>query len=246
MGEHTIREILKRRSPETQRAMKRRRELAGLVEGRGGRLWTGFLIVVAVVVLGAGYLVYMGHEVGARFGDAKALRSGKPDTLTLSRVTEFLPNTLLATADPAFYSSGGFSGTELTRRVVHVYYPGAFELTTRAMALALESGYTKSDILEAFINDAPMGGDPAHPVKGFAAASKYYFAKPFAQLSPQDIALLVAVAAHPGLDPRQDPAKALQERNLVLQSDQLQNVLAEAVVTGLTKLPLDVTPQPGG
>ena len=29
MGEHTIREILKRRSPETQRAMERRRKLAG-------------------------------------------------------------------------------------------------------------------------------------------------------------------------------------------------------------------------
>src|SRR5580698_6977991 len=28
MGEHTIREILKRRSPETQRAMQRRRDLA--------------------------------------------------------------------------------------------------------------------------------------------------------------------------------------------------------------------------
>ena len=46
MGEHTIREILKRRSPETQRAMQRRRELA-----QGGAGASGFVPRLVLVLL---------------------------------------------------------------------------------------------------------------------------------------------------------------------------------------------------
>ena len=246
MGEHTIREILRRRSPETQRAMQRRRELAGGSGENSHRIMVGLFVVVLALLFSGGYLVYVAHGASQRFSTDKALRVGKSDNLTLNSVTEFLPNTLLATVDPAYYNSGGLTGTVLTRRLVRAFYPSASNLSTRAMAVGLESGYTKTDILEAFINDVPMGGDAAHPVKGFAAASRYYFGKPFALLAPQDIALLVAIAARPGLDPRSDPQQALDARNLVLQADKSQNVLAEAVVNGLTKLPLDVSPQPGG
>ncbi|MGE5624966.1 MAG: transglycosylase domain-containing protein [Bacillota bacterium] len=246
MGEHTIREILKRRSPETQRAMQRRRELAGVSMGEGLRLRMVLLVVGLAVLAGVGYLFYVAHQASDRFATDKALRSKQPGNLTLSGTTEFLPNTLLAAMDPGFYNSGGMSGTLLTRRVVRLFYPDASGFGLSARAFAVESANTKTEIMEAFINDVPMGGAAAHPVKGFSAASLYYFGKPFALLAPQDIALLVAIAETPGLDPRQDPAKAQAARDLVLQADKTQNVLGEAVVNGLTKLPLDVTPQPGG
>ncbi len=110
------------------------------------------------------------------------------------------------------------------------------------MAVALEAQYPKTAIMEALINDVPMNSDAAHPVKGLSAASVSYFGKPFAQLAPQDIALLVAIMKDPSLDPRSHPEKALSARNDVLQADLEQNVLAQAQVDGLTKLPLDVTP----
>lgn len=245
MGEHTIREILKRRSPETQRAMERRRKLAG-----GGSVRESLMpkLVIALVVLailgGIGYLGYMAHDAGQRFAAAKAARTGS-DVLTVAGSTEFLPNTLLAALDPQFYASSTFSGAALTHRVVHLYYPDASAIESRIMAVALEAEYTKTDIMEALINDAPMGGDKAHPVKGLAAAAQFYFGKPFGQLSPQDIALLVAMISDPtGLDPRQHADKALAARNVVLQDDLQQNVLAQAQVDGLSKLPLDVVPQP--
>jgi hypothetical protein len=243
MGEHTIREILKRRSPETQRAMQRRRELAGGTTESSPLPKILALLVVFAVVGGIAYVGYAAHGASVRFGAAKAARSGG---LTLAGNTEFLPNTLLAADDPDFYKAGGLGGTLLTRRLMRLYHPDAPNLVIRAMAFTVEAGYTKSDVVEAFINDVPMGGG-AHPVKGFAAAATYYFGKPFAQLAPQDIALLVAIADDPeGLDPRQHPDKALAARTVVLQDDAQQNVLGEAQMEALSKLPLDVVPPPPG
>lgn len=245
MGEHTIREILKRRSPETQRAMQRRRDLAA--GGAVRRSWMPLVIFVVVILatLGAiGYYTYAAHTATVRFAADKAARQGAP-AITLASTTEFLPNTLLASLDPAFYANSTWNGAVLTRRLLKLFYPDASGFGIRVMAVAVEAKFSKSDIMEAFINDAPMGGDASHPVKGFAAASNYYFGKPFVQLPPQDIALLVALASDPGnLDPRKYPDKALAARNAVLQADLQQNVLAQAQVDGLSKLPLDVTPLP--
>ena len=243
MGEHTIREILRRRSPETQRAMQRRRELAGGSTGNNPLPKLLALLLVLAVVGGIVYVFYSAHDASVRFGAAKAARSGG---LTLAGNTEFLPNTLLAADDPDFYKAGGLGGALLTRRLMRIYHPDAPNLVIHAMALVVESGYTKTDIVEAFINDIPMGGG-AHPVKGLAAASSYYFGKSFAQLAPQDIALLIAIADDPeGLDPRQHPDKATAARNIVLQDDVQQNVLGEAQMEALSKLPLDVVPPPPG
>lgn len=240
MGEHTIREILRRRSPETQRAMKRRRELSGVSEG--SPLPKIVLLVAVLAILGyVGYLGWQAHAVGQRFAAAKASED-KP--LTLAGMTEFLPNTLLAAIDPAFYSPNTLSGTALTRRLVRLYYPDASALTLRVMTVSIESQYSKTDIMESFINQVGMGGS-AHPVKGVAAASAQFFGKPFVQLSPQDVALLVALMQDPILDPVATPDKAMAARNAVLQADLQQNVLSQAQVDNLAKMPLDlVTPAP--
>ena len=239
MGEHTIREILRRRSPDTQRAMKRRRELAGN-EGGIGLIPKLIILVVVLAILGyLGYLGWIARQAGQRFAAAKA---AAPHELALSGTTEFLPNTLLATFDPAFYtqSKSMTNGAALTRKLLRLYYPDASGLELRVMSISVEAQYPKTDILEAYINDVPMGGG----VKGLGAASQYYFGKPFAQLAPQDIALLVALIQDPaGLDPRNEPTKAFDARNVVLQADLQQNVLSQAQVDSLTKMPLDVVPQ---
>ncbi len=200
MGEHTIREILRRRSPDTQRAMKRRRELAG----GGGRSSMMPVIVILAVILGilgyVGYLGWVARDGGLRFA---AERAAHPHQLLLAGTTEFLPNTLLASLDPKFYDPSAMSGAGLTRRVIKLYYPDASGIQVRVMAVSVEAQYPKTDIMESFINEVPMSAG-AHPVLGLAAASDFYFGKPFAQLAPQEIALLVALIKDPvGLDPRQ-------------------------------------------
>src|SRR5690349_14634008 len=105
MGEHTIREIVNGRSPETQRAMQGRRDLAGGGSARGS--WTGKLVVILVLlaILGAaGFLAYRGNQAAQRFA-ADTLSRGS-NALVLANTTEFLPNTLLAVLDPDYYSTG--------------------------------------------------------------------------------------------------------------------------------------------
>ena len=242
MGEHTIREILKRRSPETQRAMQRRRDLAGGGSRGGSAMGKLVVILVLLAVLGgAGFLAYRANQAAQRFVADKLGRGS--NALTLANTTEFLPNTLLAVLDPNYYNTGAMGGAIVTRQVARQYFPDASAIEIRAMTVALEVKYSKTDILEAYVNGVPLGGAPGHPVKGFAAASQYYFSKPFAQLGPQDIALLVALATGPGLDPREHPDKALAARNGVLQSDLAENILSQEQVNTLIQTPLGVTPQ---
>ena len=239
MGEHTIREILRRRSPDTQRAMKRRRELAG-VSGNGALMPMLVILAVVLAILGyAGYLGWVARGAGQHFAMEQ---TAHPHALALAGTTEFLPNTLLASLDPKFYNPNGMSGAALTHRLMKLYYPDASGMDLRVMSVSVEAQYPKTDIMESFINQVPMG-DASHPIKGFAAASNFYFGKPFAQLAPQDIALLVALIQDPvGLDPRESPQKAYDARNLVLQADLQQNVLSQAQADNLSKMPLDVIP----
>jgi membrane carboxypeptidase/penicillin-binding protein len=237
MGEHTIREILKRRSPETQRAMKRRRELA---QGDGGSGLLPKLILLAVVLGILGYVGYLGWTAHSAGKDFAARKSARTQPLSLTGTTEFLPNTLLAAMDPAFYNPSGMSGSVLTRRLMRLYHPDASRLELRVMAVSVEAQYPKTDVMEAFINDAPLGPG----VTGFKAASLAYFGKPFELLGPQDIALLVGLAQDGDIDPRARPDKAIDARNLVLQADLQQNVLGQAQVDALTKMPTDVVPAP--
>jgi hypothetical protein len=240
MGEHTIREILRRRSPETQRALQRRRELQGGKDDsplKANITLAGIAIAIAACI---GYVIYLGHTADKRLLQSKGSR-GK-DALVLSDATAFLSNTVLAATDPAFYDKS--HGSLLTRHLVHVYFPDAGYFKTAVMAMSMEMNNSKTSILEAYINDADFTVGQAHAVKGFAAASAYYFGKPFAQLASQDVALLVALAENPEqLDPRQHRDQALTARNLVLQDDLAQNVLSQVQVDALLKAPLDVTPQ---
>lgn len=241
MGEHTIRELLRRRSPETQRALKRRRELAsGERESHAPKI-VG-VVVVAAVVAGVGYLFYVAGQIGARYSASQQTRHSAT-TLSVPNISAFLPNTLLASLDAGFYSEGaGSSG--ITRRLVQLYVPNVGPFDLRIMATTLEWRHSKTDILEAYINDVAMGQAGGRTLRGFGEASQLYFDKPFSQLEPQDVALLVALVSDPtGLDPRNFPDKALAARNGVLDLDQQQGVLRQSQVTQLKLKPLGISPK---
>lgn len=60
-------------------------------------------------------------------------------------------------------------------------------------ALWLESGYSKHDILEAYLNIAPYGGN----IKGIATASLVYFNKPASQLNLPEAITLAVIPQNP-------------------------------------------------
>lgn len=62
------------------------------------------------------------------------------------------------------------------------------------LALWLEARYSKRDILEAYLNLAPMGGN----IEGMESASRIYFNKPAAELSLAESLALAVIPQQPG------------------------------------------------
>ncbi|MCB1837920.1 MAG: transglycosylase domain-containing protein, partial [Alcanivoracaceae bacterium] len=69
----------------------------------------------------------------------------------------------------------------------------AGKLEQMLRALQLERHYSKQEILEAYLNLAPYGGN----IEGLGTASQVYFGKPAAQLTLNEILSLVVVPQNP-------------------------------------------------
>lgn len=248
MGEHTIREILKRRSDDTQRVIRQRRDRATKKAHRPVKSYWGIsvlLLIVLIVITAVMYIGWQARVVDNRFlSNRAALAAGNNGLyLNLQSTTQFLPNTVLAAIDPNFYNNGIFTVSPLTAHLVRQYYPEDSHFSVIVKVMALQFSYSRTDILETYINDVEFGMDAGRKIRGFASASQAYFRKPFAQLQPQDMALLIALAtSQEKIDPRTDGKRALALRNSVLQLDAQQDVLSQGQVDAFKKTPLDIAP----
>ncbi len=107
------------------------------------------------------------------------------------------------------------------------------------MAVILEARFEKGDIMNAYINEIYLGQDGNRAVHGFGLASQFYFGKPLAELNLPEIALLVAVVRGPSYyDPRRNPERALERRNLVLRVLVEQEVVTAEDAERAAKKPL--------
>ena len=85
------------------------------------------------------------------------------------------------------------------------------------MAISLELRFSKSEILEAYLNDVYLGQHGNQAIHGFGRAAEFYFGLPVASLSTDQIALLVGmVRGASWYHPVRNPERATARRNLVL------------------------------
>ena len=111
--------------------------------------------------------------------------------------------------------SGGSTLTMQVARLIEDSGTGALggKLRQMRVALALERRLSKDEILALYLNHAPFGGN----LEGVAAASRAWFGKPPARLTPAQAALLVALPQSPeGRRPDRHPARARAARDRVL------------------------------
>ena len=81
------------------------------------------------------------------------------------------------------------------------------------MAVKLEQYLTKDEILEAYLNLAPFGGN----IRGVQAASLIYFGKNASQISPGEACMLIGMLKGPTLyRPDKYPRNALKRRNEII------------------------------
>ncbi len=113
-------------------------------------------------------------------------------------------------------------GSTITQQLVKNYFLTPEKTLTRKakelyMATQLESRWNKDQILETYLNVIYMGQNGAFQVRGFGAASFYYFNKPVQNLDLAECSLLAAIINNPGMNhPWKKPDKAIGRRKLVL------------------------------
>ena len=187
--------------------------------------------------------------------------------IKLDQVPPYLLDTLVTVEDRDFYHHFGVSpksiaraiwvntssgamrqgGSTLTQQLVKNFYLTnerslTRKLTEAMMAMLLELHYDKGEILEAYLNEVFVGQDGQRAVHGFGLASQFFFSQPLSELKLHQVALLVGMVKGPSsYNPRRNPERAMERRNLVLDLLAQQGVATQEAVDAAKKMPLGVT-----
>ena len=87
------------------------------------------------------------------------------------------------------------------------------------IAEELEQKFSKQQIFEFYANWVDLGQRGSFAISGFAEASKAYFNKDLKDITLPEAALLAGMIQRPSyLSPYRHPERALERRNLVLES----------------------------
>jgi penicillin-binding protein 1B len=93
------------------------------------------------------------------------------------------------------------------------------KLTEMLISEELEQKFTKQQIFEFYANWVDLGQRGSFAISGFAEASKSYFNKDLKDITLPEAALLAGLIQRPSyLSPYRHPERALERRNLVLES----------------------------
>ena len=160
----------------------------------------------------------------------------------LDQLPPLLGETLLAVEDKHFLEHHGVSpeailramwvnaregevvqgGSTLTQQLVKNFYLTSEQSLTRKipeaiMSVLLEMHYSKSEILEAYVNEVYLGRSGSREIHGFGLASQHYFRQPLHELNAQEVALLVGLVKGASYyNPWRNPERAKTRRNVVL------------------------------
>lgn len=189
---------------------------------------------------------------------------------TVEEVDSLYIKTLLEREDKYFFSHPGINPFALTRalyqriRYGHIISGGStISMQTARLleprprkfiskliecfrALQLEWHFSKNEILNIYMTLAPFGGN----IEGINAATMAYFQKSAKQLSPSEIALLVALVQSPTrLHPIHYPERAQLARKTLLQfmankqlidEDKIEIYTLAALPSNKTKFPREI------
>lgn len=201
------------------------------------------------------------HLVAAQQEDRELVR--------LEQVPELFKDTLLLVEDRDFYHHHGVSplsvlralwvntmagrtvqgGSTLTQQLAKNMYLSSDRTLWRKVneamiALVLDYRFNKDQILEAYLNEVFVGQNYANAVHGVGLGSRFYFGKPVSELQPAEYALMIGLLKGPShFDPRRNPERARERRDLVLRLMFEQHLLDRAQYESAVKQPVNVIPR---
>lgn len=179
-------------------------------------------------------------------------------------ISKHVINALVATEDKRFYDHSGIDGFSLMRAFLYLGSEGGASTITMQtaknlftenwatrnfllrsiqklkegiIAIKLERNFTKEEILTLYLNTVAFGDN----VYGIRNAANTFFQKEPDRLNVQEAAVLIGMINGPGIyNPRTNPKRALDRRNLVLNRMVSKGYLAAAEGEALKKTPIDL------
>lgn len=182
--------------------------------------------------------------------------------VTFDEIPQHTIDALIATEDIRFYKHSGIDFRSTVRAIVFLGQRGGAStisqqlaklfFTTRSrniivriwqkmqewvLATELEKRYTKPEILSMYLNKF----DFLYNSHGIEAAANTYFGKTQSQLSIDEAAILIGMLKNPSLyNPKLNPARATQRRNIVLGQMQKYHYIDDKTHDELVAKPLDL------
>lgn len=177
-------------------------------------------------------------------------------------ISKYVVQALVATEDERFYEHSGIDGRSLMRAFVFLGKQGGASTITMQtaknlftnykrnkvirslqklkeaiIAIKLEQNFTKDEIITLYLNTVPFGDN----VYGIRNASKTFFQKEPDRLTVEEAAVLIGMLKGSNLyNPRVNPKKSLDRRNVVLDQMVRNNFLDGAVAEKLKLTPIQL------
>ena len=186
---------------------------------------------------------------------------GLQERVTLKQISPNVVNALIATEDHRFYQHHGVDfkrtagaivhtasgnaqgGSTITQQLARNMFPEEIgrsrnlnrKLKELITALKIEATYSKTEILEAYLNTVPF----LYNTFGIEMAARTYFDKPASRLDILESATLVGMLKGTNYyNPVSNPERSLQRRNVVLGQMRKHDLIDEARYKQLLKRPL--------
>ena len=192
----------------------------------------------------------------------------KRQLVTYDEIPKLLVDAVLAIEDRRFFQHGGVNFMRLAEAtwvdVIHgkheqggstitMQLSRAFFLTPQKtvkrklsemlIALEMEQKLSKQQIFEFYANRVDLGQRGSFTISGFAQAARAYFNKDLKDLTPAEAALIAGIIQAPSyLSPYRHPERALERRNLVLDSMVETHALSRADAEKAKATPLKLAP----
>ncbi|RUO52413.1 penicillin-binding protein 1B [Pseudidiomarina homiensis] len=182
----------------------------------------------------------------------------------LERLPSLLIETLLLVEDRDFYHHAGVSlssigraalanlaamdtvqgGSTLTQQLVKNLYLSREQTLLRKanealMALIIDFRFSKDEILETYFNEIYFGQDGGRAIHGVGLASRFYFGKQVEELSPAEMAMLVAIVKGPSYyNPYRYSERVRERRDMILQLMFAQQLINQRTYLAALEEPL--------
>ncbi|PYX02839.1 MAG: penicillin-binding protein, partial [Acidobacteria bacterium] len=197
-----------------------------------------------------------------------AEQRSKRQLVKYDEIPKVLVDAVLAIEDRRFFQHGGVNfmrlaeaawidlthqrheqgGSTITMQLSRAFFLTPEKTVKRKIAemliaMELEQKFTKQQIFEFYANRVDVGQRGSFTISGFAAASQAYFNKDLKDITLPEAALIAGLVQAPSyLSPYRHPERALERRNVVLDSMVETHAASKADVEKAKATPLKLAP----